>query len=455
MSGMQKKEVKKVRVECSELELGMFVCELDRPWLDSPFLIQGFYINEPDELDQLRDVCDYVYVDKLVERKPVAHKGLGGGASKSAKVLSFKTKGGKPAQPGEKKKSATGSQPKPAGGAISEQVLEDFFPRKKKLTQYKETASWSDEASIAGTVVDILYAKVSKLLQSSVQVGQKIDFDAIKPAVAAMVDSVIRNPDAALWAVATRKPGNPDHDAAARAAVFAVMLGRRLGLPKEDLCSLGIGASLMDIGKLRLSEEILHADRKLAPEEIAMIKRHVEVGLNLFERKGMTDESVIECVASHHERLDGSGYPGALSGDDIPVFGRITGLVDCYNAITGSRKYAESQSPSEAINELYKLKGVHFHSDLVDEFIHALGVYPVGALVELSTGEVAVSVAQSPTRRLRPVVMKLLDKDKRPLAKPEKVELEHETHTMAGAKLDIVKSLPSRCYSVDLASFKF
>ena len=192
----------------------------------------------------------------------------------------------------------------------------------------------------------------------------------------------------------------------------------------------------MDIGKLRLSEEILHADRKLAPEEIAMIKRHVEVGLNLFQRKGMTDESVIECVASHHERLDGSGYPGALSGDDIPVFGRITGLVDCYNAITGSRKYAESQSPSEAINELYKLKGVHFHSDLVDEFIHALGVYPVGALVELSTGEVAVSVAQSPTRRLRPVVMKLLDKDKRPLAKPEKVELEHETHTMAGAKLD-------------------
>ena len=418
----------------------MFVCELDRPWLESPFLVQGFYLNEPEEIDQIREICEYVYVDKLVERDKTEHKG----------VLTLHASDSKSPAAGAEKEPAKGKTSATAK-TLTEQGVDEFFP-KKKLTAYSQIKEWSSESVKSRKVIRSLYQEISNLLQNSLKVGQKLEFEPVKAAVAAMVNSVINNPDAVQWAMVTKPAGDLNSDAAMRAAVFSVVIGRRLGLPKKDLCSLGLGGLLIDIGKLRLSDEILYADRKLSAEEIAMIKRHVEVGLSMLERKGMTDADVLECVAHHHERLDGSGYPNNYQGDEIPVFGRIAGLVDCYNAITGNRRYAETQSPAEAINELYKLKGVHFHTELVDEFIHAIGVYPIGALVQLSTREVAVSIAQSPTRRLRPVVLKLLNKDRRPLAKPEKVELEKVTHTEDGARLDIVKNLPPNFLGIDLTT---
>ena len=428
----------------------MYICELDRPWLDSPFLVQGFYLNEPEDIEQVREVCEYVYVDQLVERKNTAPVKQATGPSDSAKILTLHVSDSAQTRSNSDKKPADGNA-KASGKTLNEQGIVDFFP-KKKLTSYRSAASWGKESGNARNVIESLYQEISALLQNSLKVGQGLDFEAARVANAAMVDSVIRNPDACQWAMVTKPPGDFNYDAALRCAVFSVVLGRRIGLPKDDLCALGMGGLLLDIGKLRLTDDILHADRKLEADEIAKIKRHVEVGLSMLERKGMTDRDVIECVAYHHERLDGSGYPNHYQGDEIPVLGRIAGLVDCYNAITGNCRYADSQSPAEAINELYKLKGVHFHSELVDEFIQAIGAYPVGALVQLSTGEVAVSIAQSPTRRLRPVVLKLLGKDKRPLGKPERVELENVTHTEDGARLDIVKNLPPKFFDIDLAS---
>jgi HD-GYP domain-containing protein (c-di-GMP phosphodiesterase class II) len=245
-----------------------------------------------------------------------------------------------------------------------------------------------------------------------------------------------------------------NHDSTLRSSVLSVVLGRQLGLPKHDLFSLAAGGLLFDIGKLRLDDSIMQADRRLTAEEIADMQRHVEIGLSLLKRSGLTDSDTIDFIANHHERFDGSGYPKGLGGDLIPAFGRMAGLVDCYNAITSSRRYASIKSPAEAINQLYKLKGVHFHSDLIDEFIQAIGVYPVGALVELSTGEVAVVVAQSRTRRLRPIVLLLRDSNKDFVAGGRYVELEQTTHMDDGSKLDIVKNLEPNAYDIDMAAVK-
>ena len=173
----------------------------------------------------------------------------------------------------------------------------------------------------------------------------------------------------------------------------------------------------------------------------------------MLKRSGLSDPVIIDFIANHHERLDRSGYPQGLGGDLIPAFGRIAGLVDCYNAITSSRRYASTRSPAEAINQLYKLKGVHFHKELIEEFIQAIGVYPVGALVELSTGEVAIVVAQSRSRRLRPVVLVLLDGNKKP-ARPVYILLDETMHSDDGKKLDIVKNLEPSAHGIDRASIK-
>ena len=437
------KAVKKVRVESTDLVVGMFVCDLDRPWLDSPFLIQGFYIKDNLDVDTVCDVCDYVFVDKVVEREQLTSSLPG---ASSAVLLATGTS--KPSV----RLSRDAEEKQRKQPAKTEQGIEDFFPS-KELTSYTDTVNWRDETGNAKRVITYLYDFTVKFMQLSVK-GDRLDLQNLQKAVQPMVDSVIRNPDACLWWTTMKPDVDDNHDSSLRSSVYASVLGRQLGLPTNDLYSLAIGGLLFDIGKLRLDDSILNVDRRLTAEEMVIMQRHVETGLSLLKRSGLTDPDIIDIIANHHERLDGSGYPQGLGGNLIPAFGRIAGVVDCYNAITGSRRYASTRSPAEAINQLYKLKGVHFHQDLIEEFIQAIGVYPVGALIELSSGEVAIVVAQSRARRLRPIVLVLLDGNKNPTPGGNYIILEETTHSDDGSKLDIVKNLEPNAYGIDRAAIK-
>ena len=435
--------LKKIRVNCTDLTIGMYVCELDRPWLDTPFMIQGFYIKDLDDSDMVKGICDYVFVDKVVKREELTRSLP---SAKSAIVLSMSLDKPGKTRPGPRLSTPiddTAQKP----GYRPEQGLAEFFPD-RKLSQYRNTVNWRGESGAAASAVKSLYDHIARFLSVSVA-GDALELDKIRRAVEPMVDSVIRNPDACLWATIMKPRADENHDSALRAAVYAVVLGRRLGLPRKDLCSLALGGVLFDIGKLRLGDNILKADRKLTDKEMELMQRHVEIGLNILQRDGLAEQDVIDFIANHHERFDGSGYPNGLAGDLIPAMGRIAGLVDCYNAITGSRKYADSRSPAEAINQLYKLKSVHFHKDLIEEFIHAIGVYPVGALVELSSGEVGIVVAQSATRRLRPIVLVLLDQGKNKCPGGQYIDLEKNTHQKNGDKLDIIRNLEPNAFGID------
>lgn len=440
-------EVNKVRVDCADLAIGMYVCELDRPWLQTPFMIRGFYIKDIDDINTMRNICDYVFVNKVVQREQLT-KSLPG--ANSAIVLNMSVDGAAVKQSGPRMSNAADKgQQQPYR---SEQGIDAFFGG-KKLTRYSNSVSWRDEAANAGQAIRNLYDQIARFLDISIN-GYPLEFDKIRVVVEPMVDSVIRNPDACLWATTMKPPMDDCYDSALRASVFAVVLGRRLGLPRRDLCSLAMGGLLFDIGKLRLGDDILKADRKLTAKEMELMQRHVEIGLSILKRDGLDDQDIIDFVANHHERFDGSGYPKGLGGDMIPAYGRIAGIVDCYNAITGSRKYASSRSPAEAINQLYKLKSVHFHKDLIEEFIQAIGVYPIGAMVELSSGEVAIVVAQSPTRRLRPIVVVLLDADKNQCREGRYIILEKVTHQDNGRKLDIVRNLEPNAYGIDRSKIR-
>ena len=442
------KAVKKLRVECRDLVIGMYVCELDRPWLDSPFLTQGFYIKDIDDIDTVRNVCDYVFVHKHIKQSQLNNSLPGASSAVLMTTRVIKPADSKP----EARLSRAAEINVPDRPSKSEQGIEDFFPD-RKLTKYIDTANWRDEGNDARRAIADLYGYIARFMES-ISDGAPLDMRKLTRAVGPMVDSVIRNPDACLWSTTMKPAADINNDSALRASVFAVVLGRRLGLPRHDLCSLAIGGLWFDIGKLRLSDDILQAERRLTPKETSIMQRHVEVGLSILKGGGLADPDIIDFIAHHHERLDGSGYPQALAGNLIPPFGRIAGVVDCYNAITSSRRYASTRSPAEAINQLYKLKGVHFHKDLIDEFILAIGVYPVGALVELSSGEVAIVVAQSGTRRLRPIVVVLLDRGKNLCREGRYINLAKTTHIDDGSKLDIVKNLEPNAYGLDLSKIR-
>ena len=110
-------------------------------------------------------------------------------------------------------------------------------------------------------------------------------------------------------------------------------------------------------------------------------------------------------VASHHERFDGSGYPKGLKGGEIPLLGRIAAIIDFYDAVTSDRPFAEAMSPHAAIKYLYTFRNTHYQDELIEQFIQTIGTYPVGTLVELNTGEVAIVIEQNQVRRLLPKVV--------------------------------------------------
>jgi hypothetical protein len=159
-------------------------------------------------------------------------------------------------------------------------------------------------------------------------------------------------------------------------------------------------------------------------------------------------------VAHHHERHDGSGYPRGLAGDAIPVYGRIAGIVDTYDAMITSRPYASTQSSYGALRQLRSLAGSQFQPELVDQFTQAIGMFPTGTLVLLNTGEVAVVTAQSRVRRLRPEVMIILDAEKRPLPEYRVVDLNRVAATADDqVSLWIEQGLEPGAYGVDPAEY--
>jgi len=157
---------------------------------------------------------------------------------------------------------------------------------------------------------------------------------------------------------------------------------------------------------------------------------------------------IIGMIQYHHERVNGSGYPNQLTGKHIPLFAKIAAIVDCYDAITSKRSYAKEISSQEAVRKLYEWRGKDFQAELVEEFIQAVGLYPSGTLVELTTGEVAVVITGSRTRRLRPKVMLILNADKSMREDYTICNLMHTPKDESGKPYDIIHALPLGSYGI-------
>ena len=188
----------------------------------------------------------------------------------------------------------------------------------------------------------------------------------------------------------------------------------------------------MDIGKLLLPEELVHQAHRLSHEEWETMKTHVKLGVDLVNSKTNIDPEIIQVIETHHERINGGGYPLGLHGSEIPLLGQVAGIIDQYVAVTSPRPFSKPISPSHAEQMLYKQKGIHFDTMLVEYFIQALSTYPTGTLVELSTGEVAIVKSQHHSSHLKPDLILLLDKNKKSIG----------TYTYISLDAYIINDLP-------------
>jgi HD-GYP domain-containing protein (c-di-GMP phosphodiesterase class II) len=385
---------KKVRVE--ELTLGMFIAELDRPWLDTPFLLQGFLIESQDQITALRQYCHSVYVDPLRGISPDGQLASGSDGPTSGtlalqpRTLPFET--------------------------------DHIRAPNWKLVEYLDEVSVEAELAVAKEI----YAESERIVGQLFEDINRLDSGDVKrvhDVMEPMVASIIRNPDALTLLARIRRKSQYVYSHALNVSIHVLAFGRHLGFPKDDLELLGIGGLLLDVGTVRIPEKLLSRRGKLSEEEYSLVKRHVDFGLEILHRAWGLEAIVLEMVSGHHEREDGSGYPGRLGGAQISVPAKMAAIADCFDALTSSRPYARTHTPYEALQMLYDWGKRTLNGALVEEFIQCLGIYPVGGLVELNSGEVGLVVAHNRVRRLKPRVLVLLDPNKHAYQTPIMLDL--------------------------------
>ncbi|MEJ1381182.1 MAG: DUF3391 domain-containing protein [Candidatus Sedimenticola sp. (ex Thyasira tokunagai)] len=423
---------KEVKTSIDGLEVGMFVSRLDRPWVKTPFDLQGVVVRNADDIERLRKYCNYVYVDVEQGVSPQPRFWI---LDETPKVVLDRNPD--PFHNAEKKNS--------------DEVAE--FASLRKIT-YETSTGFEGEVGVAEQVHEKIGDHFRQIL-GDLKRGKALDLDTVKEGITDMVESIIRNPSAMMWVVHIRRLDDYTYTRSLGSSVWCATFGRHLGIEERDIESLALGGLLLDLGKSMLPHDLLTKQGALTPDEKNKMDTHVDLGIRVLAKTsslGSADKQklpidVLQMIATHHERSDGSGYPQGLENSAIPLFGRIAGIVDSFDAMTSRRPYTSKgpKSPHEAINELYEVRGSLFQAELVEQFIQTVGVYPTGSLVELNTGEVGAVVAINGLRRLRPSVMLLLDENKQPISPFRYMNL-----SKMGDEISVLHGLPSGAFGINM-----
>jgi HD-GYP domain-containing protein (c-di-GMP phosphodiesterase class II) len=405
-------ERKQIPVE--ELQFGMYVAELDRPWTETPFMYQGFHLTSEEQLAMLKEHCKHVFVDP--------------DRTKAAPAV-------------EKKRPP----PPPAAAVTSFKI--------RGSTRYPQTAPVETEFKHADTVYSQSVTTIGELLRPLEKPGGVLDGKEVKESVTRLTDSVVRNPDALLLVTRLREKSAHAHARALQVSIYMIVFARFLELEREELELLGLLGLLQDIGKTRLSATLLEKAGPLTPEEVALARKHVEYSEQILSETPAIPPRLPALALLHHERQDGSGYPRGLKADAIGLYGSMAAITDTFDALTAARSYAETLSPSSALSYLYKERGAGFHADLVEQFIQCVGVFPVGSVVELNSGETGIVITQNLVRRLKPRVMIVLDAQGQPMRPHKILDLEKDPKVRPDEPYKIRRTLEQTRLQVDPREF--
>ncbi len=403
------------KVSTLYLKQGMYVSSLDRPWLDTPFLMQGFIIKDDDEILLLKKYCEHVFID----------------TEKGVDADQF-------IQQAQKFKS--------------NERLERCLVDNTKLVEYVDTKTTTEEMPVAKDAVDSASQRVVSLMES-VKSGNNVSIKQVKGVVEPIVESIIRNPDALMWLTQMRHKDSYTYSHSVDNCALAIAFGRHMGLPKSDLDTLAMGLLLMDIGKMKVPPEVLNKTEPLTEDEYKLVRSHVGHSVHILKKSEGIDIDIINIALTHHERFDGSGYPGGLVGVQTPVYGRIAAIIDCYDAMTSKRPYGDPISPYSALQEIYNWRNKYFQDELVEQFLQCLGVFPTGTLVEMHSGQVGIVMAQNKTRRMSPKVMLLLDKKKEAYPEYLVIDLMNQPVEYNDDPLTIFRGLDPGAYGIDPTEF--
>jgi len=402
--------VRQVKVSVHDLEIGMYVADLDRPWHETPFPIQGFPIRTQAQINQLASCCRWVMVDEAEVRGRVA---VNQRASAPARSLR----------------------------RAEEETFEIPPIHLRKSIKYARTESLKKELKHCRKILPQIEKTIEASLAELMSSGH-LDHQAVEWAANQLTDSVVRNPDAVLWLTRISREDSESYRHSLDTAIWALVCGRHMGLEQELLRSLATGCLLSQVGKLRLDPALRVPEKSIPAEQWKPYQEYVLSGVDML-MSAQVSKAVVSTVGFHRERHNGSGFPQRCKGDKIPLLAKIAGIADAYERLLMEGLGERMLTPAEAISELYESRNKAFQADLVEKFIQAIGVYPTGTMVELSNRQQAIVLAHVPERRLLPEVILLTDEQHRPLKRQQVLNLsEYNEDKGAGDALVVKACLP-------------
>jgi len=433
----------KAVISAQEVRRGMFVIDLDRPWLETPFPLQGFVVESDEQIATLQRYCTTVTIDRSHSLGP--HYA------------------GRPEEQDEPRRGL----PTLVFQQVEEAAADDFpaicrmlrlEPQSRRYAQEPPVRSFDSQSRLEP---ELLYSapivedvkKTLRSIREAVGSDLKADLKQVGGLVGEMARGVERNPDAMIWLARLKSADQYSYDHAVDVSVHLMVFGRFLGLPPKTVEMLGLAGLMQDVGKVDIPTEILNNPEALSDDEYALVQSHVASSLEILIGQPGFSVEVLDIVASHHERADGSGYPRRLKGEKLSLHAELAGLIDSYCAMTRQRSYQAAISSQKALEDLIRMRGSKFREPVVDQFIQCIGLYPIGTLVELNSGEVAVVIQQNQVRRLKPRVMIVLGPDKTVERRPRTVDLMMEPTFGTGQPYAIVHSLPTDAYGINPAEY--
>ena len=405
----------KIKTNVTELKIGMHVSDLDRPWIESPFMFQGFDITTDKLLSDLQKECRFVYIDtekSTGKKKPLA---MGSNSTDISKGIEFV------------------DTVIMNVNDIYDESAEQTIKKGKQL--HESTCDY----------VDGIFKTLNK--------GGQLDIDTVKIVVSELVETIITNPDTMIWLSHLKDKDQYTAIHSVNVCILSLTFGRTIGLSESELNILGLGAILFDIGKSKIPGDILTKPDSLSENEYLLVKAHAFLGYAILDENKYIPLETLEIILNHHERLDGSGYPNCRRGGEISKLTRIVSIVDAFDAMTSDRCYQDAFQPQHALNEIYNMAPDKLDQELVEGFIKCIGIYPVGSVVELNTGHTGVVVKLNEMNRLKPIVGLVLNRKKEPYETIKMLNLSSDVwQKSSGTKVEIVKILEPRAHNIDIKS---
>ena len=392
----------------------MFVSELDCSWKETPFPLGGFHLRKPEVIQMLAKYCKTVHIDT--------------------------TRGAAPAKLRVENLTILSSARKASPQAAAFKINRSLYPVTSTVKKQLDSSSEHYQQLL------VLFAA----LANNVRQGEKLNLAELDHSVNALIESATVNTQTLIWIINTDPSPVGPTDYCVRAAIWACLCACHIGLPRSEIEALFLGTLLCDLGMHLLPERLVNKRGKFRKKEFLAYKKHVNFSLDLLSAYPEVDEKILRIVRCHHERNDGLGFPKGLKGEQIPGLARLAHLGYSFERLLHSLSETNRVSPAKAIARLYKQRDLKFPEQLIVEFIHLMGMYPIGTLVELNTGEIAIVLEQHPNEKLNPKVAILTGTDQVRVPKPSVVQLGEDSSGRS-----VLSSLGPKHKGVQASDFRF